>query len=72
MADMHLFGDVGRAHVDDDAPARPGARRAHAFRQQVGDVLTDRLLVHGDIDEAGTCDLNLQAERRTHRTSRTD
>ena len=70
MTDVHLLGNVWRAHVDDDTPARTRARRSHALGQHVRQVLADSCFAQVHVDEAGTSDFTLQAS--THKLTITN
>ena len=60
MSDVHLFGDVWRTHVDDDATSSATTRWSNAFCQQLRHFLLHSLLLQEDIDKTWTCYFTLK------------
>lgn len=56
---MHLLGDVGRGHVNDDLPLLTEGWRKHSLGQDPGDEGGDEGFLEVDVDETWSCNIHL-------------
>ena len=65
VADVHRFGDVRRAEIDDDGARRSGLLEKEMFAaRRAGERLRDSLGLEPEIDKAGPGDIDLFAPLR--------